>query len=46
MYNRFENGIHPRENLLDIAGASKDHSVSLQQHILLLEKVNIIIPVT
>lgn len=38
MYNRFEGGIHPRENVLDIISAAKDHSVSLEDHVLLLEK--------
>ncbi|KAL5012393.1 hypothetical protein ScPMuIL_010944 [Solemya velum] len=38
MYNRFENGIHPRENIMDILGAAKDHSLSLEDHIHLLEK--------
>ncbi|XP_041360030.1 myotubularin-related protein 6-like isoform X2 [Gigantopelta aegis] len=38
MYNRFENGIHPRENVLDILSAAKDHSSSLEDHVRLLEK--------
>ena len=40
MYNRFENGIHPRENVLDILSAAKDHSSSLEDHVRLLEKVS------
>ena len=39
MYNRFESGIHPRDGVLDIISAAKDHSVSLEDHVLLLEKV-------
>lgn len=38
MYNRFENGIHPRENVLDIVSAVKDHTASLEDHAKLLEK--------
>ncbi|XP_064637121.1 myotubularin-related protein 8-like isoform X3 [Lineus longissimus] len=38
MYNRFENGVHPRENVMDIVSAMKDHSTSLEDHIKLLEK--------
>jgi myotubularin-related protein 6/7/8 len=40
MYNRFENGIHPRENLIDILSTARDHSASLEDHIQLLEKVS------
>lgn len=39
MYNRFENGVHPRENFIDHLSAIKDHSSSLEDHIKLLEKV-------
>ncbi|XP_071086998.1 phosphatidylinositol-3,5-bisphosphate 3-phosphatase MTMR6-like isoform X1 [Haliotis cracherodii] len=38
MYNRFENGIHPREHVQDILSAAKDHSSSLEDHVRLLEK--------
>ncbi|XP_064607612.1 myotubularin-related protein 8-like isoform X2 [Liolophura sinensis] len=38
MYNRFENGVHPRENIMDILSAAKDHSSSLDDHVNLLEK--------
>ncbi|XP_005111133.2 myotubularin-related protein 6 [Aplysia californica] len=38
MYNRFESGLHPRENVNDIVSAAKDHSSSLEDHVLLLEK--------
>ncbi|KAL3880470.1 hypothetical protein ACJMK2_032706 [Sinanodonta woodiana] len=38
MYNRFENGIHPRDQISDILSAAKDHSASLEDHIRLLEK--------
>lgn len=40
MYNRFETGVHPRDEIKDILGAAKDHSASLEDHIRLLEKVN------
>lgn len=40
MYNRFENGLHPRENVMDIVSAARDHSSSLEDHVLLLEKVD------
>lgn len=38
MYNRFENGVHPREPLIDLLSATKDHTSSLEDHILLLQK--------
>ena len=38
MYNRFEGGLHPRENIYDIISAAKDHSSSVEDHVLLLEK--------
>lgn len=38
MYNRFENGVHPREPLMDLLSATKDHSNSLEDHVLLLQK--------
>ena len=41
MYNRFDSGLHPKENVGDIITAAKDHSTSLEDHILLLEKVEI-----
>ena len=39
MYNRFDSGLHPKENVGDIITAAKDHSTSIEDHILLLEKV-------
>jgi hypothetical protein len=39
MYNRFEEGIHPREPLLNALTVLKDHSSSLEDHFHLLEKV-------
>lgn len=42
MYNRFENGVHPREPLGDILVAASDHITSLKDHVRLLEKVGII----
>ena len=41
MYNRFENGIHPRENIVDILSTARDHSASLEDHVQLLEKVKV-----
>ena len=41
MYNRFENGIHPRDQVSDILAAARDHSSSLEDHIRLLEKVSV-----
>ena len=41
MYNRFENGIHPRDQVSDILAAAKDHSSSLEDHVRLIEKVNV-----
>ncbi|KAH9494581.1 Myotubularin- protein 8 [Bulinus truncatus] len=38
MYNRFDSGLHPREHVMDIVSAAKDHSTSLEDHVLLLEK--------
>ncbi|KAK7096994.1 hypothetical protein V1264_004036 [Littorina saxatilis] len=38
MYNRFENGIHPRENIVDVLSTARDHSASLEDHVHLLEK--------
>ncbi|XP_055935036.1 myotubularin-related protein 6-like isoform X3 [Argiope bruennichi] len=38
MYNRFENGVHPREPLGDMLVAAKDHISSLEDHILQLQK--------
>ncbi|OQV20460.1 Myotubularin-related protein 6 [Hypsibius exemplaris] len=38
MYNRFEEGIHPREPLLSALTILKDHSSSLEDHLQLLEK--------
>jgi len=39
MYNRFETGVHPRDEIKDILSAAKDHSASLEDHVRLLEKV-------
>ncbi|CAG5121603.1 unnamed protein product, partial [Candidula unifasciata] len=38
MYNRFENGLQPREHIMEIISAAKDHSSSLEDHAQLLEK--------
>uniref|UniRef100_A0A2L2YBW1 phosphatidylinositol-3,5-bisphosphate 3-phosphatase n=1 Tax=Parasteatoda tepidariorum TaxID=114398 RepID=A0A2L2YBW1_PARTP len=38
MYNRFDNGVHPREPLGDMLVAAKDHISSLEDHVLLLQK--------
>jgi len=38
MYCRWENGVHPRESLVDLMVASKDHINSLEDHIRLLQK--------
>uniref|UniRef100_A0A1B6DT04 phosphatidylinositol-3,5-bisphosphate 3-phosphatase n=1 Tax=Clastoptera arizonana TaxID=38151 RepID=A0A1B6DT04_9HEMI len=38
MYCRFENGIHPRENLNDLILSTCDHSSSLEDHIKFLQK--------
>ncbi|XP_035231649.1 myotubularin-related protein 6-like [Stegodyphus dumicola] len=38
MYNRFENGVHPREPLGDMLVAAKDHISSLEDHVVLLQK--------
>jgi len=37
MYCRWENGLHPRESLFDLATAYKDHILSLNDHIKLLK---------
>lgn len=37
MYNRFDSGIHPREEILDTLASGKEHSSSLEDHIRLLE---------
>jgi myotubularin-related protein 6/7/8 len=39
MYCRFENGIHPRDNIVDVVCMLKDHIESLQDHKQHLEKV-------
>ena len=41
MYNRYENGVHPREPIMDILSAMKDHSSSLDDHVQYLESVSI-----
>ncbi|CAH1777080.1 unnamed protein product [Owenia fusiformis] len=38
MYNRFDIGVHPRENIADIISAMKDHTDSMEDHVALLEK--------
>ncbi|XP_076315839.1 myotubularin related protein 6 [Tachypleus tridentatus] len=43
MYNRFENGVHPREPLGDLLLATKDHISSLEDHVILLHKVMIFV---
>lgn len=40
MYNRYENGVHPREPIMDILSALKDHSSSLDDHVQYLESVS------
>ncbi len=42
MYNRFENGIHPRESVKEIGGMLKDHVEVLRDHLNLLQKVTFI----
>ncbi|XP_071951261.1 phosphatidylinositol-3,5-bisphosphate 3-phosphatase MTMR6-like [Antedon mediterranea] len=37
MYNRFENGLHPRESVQDVLSAMKDRSSSLSDHKKFLE---------
>ncbi|XP_072170824.1 phosphatidylinositol-3,5-bisphosphate 3-phosphatase MTMR8-like [Diadema setosum] len=37
MYNRYENGVHPRESVTDVLSAMKDHSTSLADHVQFLE---------
>jgi glucuronate isomerase len=39
MYCRFDNGIHPRDNVVDVVCTLKDHIESLEDHKQLLEKV-------
>jgi len=39
MYCRFESGVHPRENVVDIVCTLKDHIESLDDHRQLLETV-------
>lgn len=39
MYKRFDRTVHSRENLNDIIFKIKEHTVSLEDHIKLLEKV-------
>ena len=40
MYNRYDNGVHPREPIADILNAMKDHSSSLSDHVKFLENVS------
>lgn len=40
MYNRFDSGVHPREEILDTLASGKEHSSSLEDHIRLLEMVS------
>lgn len=42
MYNRYENGVHPREPVSEVLCAVKDHTVSLKDNIVFLETVSII----
>ncbi|XP_071846266.1 phosphatidylinositol-3,5-bisphosphate 3-phosphatase MTMR8-like [Apostichopus japonicus] len=37
MYNRYENGVHPREPVSEVLCAVKDHTVSLKDNIVFLE---------
>ncbi|XP_014786257.1 myotubularin-related protein 8 isoform X2 [Octopus bimaculoides] len=37
MYNRFDTGVHPREEIMDTLATAKEHSSSLEDHIRLLE---------
>lgn len=37
MYNRYENGVHPRESVPDVLSAMKDHTTSLADHVQFLE---------
>ncbi|XP_038063077.1 myotubularin-related protein 8-like [Patiria miniata] len=37
MYNRYDNGVHPREPIADILNAMKDHTSSLTDHVRFLE---------
>lgn len=39
MYQRYDVGLHPREQIADVLSAAKDHSDSLEDHVSLLEKV-------
>lgn len=39
MYNRFENGVHPREPLGDHLLSQTDHTASLKDHAAYLKKV-------
>lgn len=38
MYQRYDVGLHPREQIADVLSAAKDHSDSLEDHVSLLEK--------
>uniref|UniRef100_A0A8D8QWN0 Phosphatidylinositol-3,5-bisphosphate 3-phosphatase n=1 Tax=Cacopsylla melanoneura TaxID=428564 RepID=A0A8D8QWN0_9HEMI len=38
MYCRFENGVHPKENLADVLLATRDHTSSLDDHVKFLQK--------
>ena len=40
MYCRFDSGVHPRENILDIVCVLKDHTRSMEDHCMLLEQVS------
>lgn len=39
MYNRFDAGVHPRENLGDLSTMLKDHVAMLDEHTQILTKV-------
>ena len=40
LYNRFENGVHPREPLGDLLAATLEHSQSLEDNAEFLTKVS------
>ena len=40
MYNRFENGVHPREPAGDVMTATLEHCTALENHSEFLNKVS------
>ncbi|KAL8621063.1 hypothetical protein ACOMHN_040588 [Nucella lapillus] len=38
LYNRFDNGVHPRDSVGDLLSSARDHTASLEDHVQLLEK--------